>query len=59
MLHGAEVWFNLCKKEFEMLEQTQNSVLKAIQNLSMRTHSTIVRILIGQSSIQFYIDLNR
>jgi len=56
MLHGAETWWNLTKLEINMLEKTQCSILKAIQNLSLRTHNDVVRSMIGQGCIQGNID---
>jgi len=56
MLHGAETWLSLTKNEITLLEKTQCSVLKAIQNLSLRTHNYVVRAIIGQPSIVCLID---
>ena len=56
MLYGAETWLNLTKTELYRLEKTQCVILKAIQNLSLRTHNDIVRSLIGQNNIQCYLD---
>ena len=56
MLHGSETWWNLTKSDIYVLEKTQCSILKAIQNFSLRTHNAIVRSVIGQQSIQCYVE---
>ena len=42
-----------------MLEKTQCTVLKCIQNFPKRTHNNIVRSIIGQRSILACIDKNK
>ncbi len=56
MLHGAETWCNISQTEITMLERTQCTILKAIQNFSLRTHNYVVRSVIGQCSILCCID---
>ena len=56
MLYGCEVWGSLPKRELGAFEVVQNRVGKHIQGLHKRTHSEIVRGLLGWVSIARTID---
>jgi exonuclease III len=55
MLHGCELWTNMCQHEIDELEQTQSRNLRRVQNLPPRTHSVITRGLLGQITIAAYV----
>jgi hypothetical protein len=52
MLHGCEVWYELCHYELDLLERTQCRSLRKVQHLPPRTHNVIVRGLLGELSMQ-------
>jgi len=57
MLHGCEMWHNMCQYEVDQLERSQSRTLRRIHNLPPRTHSIISRGLLGQMSIACQIKL--
>ncbi len=56
MLHGCELWNNLCQIELDMLETTQCRVLRMVQGLAPRTHNVITRGLVGELSVKSCIN---
>jgi hypothetical protein len=56
MLHGAELWGNLKKTEWNELEKAQKYAGKVIQGLQIRTHDWIVRGLLGWSDMEGIIE---
>ena len=58
-LFGCELWNNITKTDIAHLEATHHFCLKRIQNLPQRTRSDMVTGLLGFTSLQAYIDLQK
>ena len=56
---GCELWNNISKTDMRNLETTHHICLKRIQKLPMLTRSDMVTGLLGFSSIEAYIDLQK
>lgn len=52
MLHGCEVWYALCQRELNQLENTQCRTLRKVQMLPPRTHNAVARGLLGELNMQ-------
>ena len=54
LLYGAEIW-TLSKVELNMLERVHRKILRTIQGLSTRCHSSSLNSMLGSSNIESVI----
>ena len=58
-LYGCELWNGITKSNIAHLEATHHFCLKRLQSLPLRTRSDMVKGLLGFTSLEAYIDLQK
>lgn len=56
---GCELWYNIKQSDLRHLETTHHFCLKRIQNLPKLTRSDMVKGMLGFTSIEAYIDMQK